>query len=43
VYGPPHDRKGTSKTRRAVCVYVLGLQVEIVLLAKMSSARACSN
>jgi hypothetical protein len=43
VYGPPHECKGTLRTRLAVCVYVFGLQVEIILLAKMSSARACSN
>jgi hypothetical protein len=43
VYGPPHECKGTLRTRGAVCVYVFGLQMEIILLATMSSARACSN
>lgn len=43
VYGPPHECKGTLRTRGAVCVYVLGLQMEVILLATMSSARACSN
>jgi hypothetical protein len=35
--------QGNIENERTVCVYVFGLQVEIVLLAKMSSARACSN
>jgi len=43
VYGPPHECKGTLRTKGAVCVYVFGLQMEIILLATMSSARACSN
>jgi hypothetical protein len=43
MYGPPHECKGTLRTTGAVCVYVFGLQMEIILLATMSSARACSN
>jgi hypothetical protein len=43
VYGPPHECKGTLRTTGAVCVYVFGLQMEMILLATMSSARACSN
>lgn len=35
MYGPSHYRKETLRTRRAVCVYVFGLQAEIVLLAKI--------
>lgn len=43
VYGPPHECKGRLRTTGAVYVYVFGLQMEIILLATMSSARACSN
>jgi hypothetical protein len=43
VYRPPHECKGTLRTRGAVCVYVFGLQMEIVLLATMSSTRTRSN
>lgn len=34
---------GTLRTMGAVCVHVFGFQMEILLLASMSSARACSN
>jgi hypothetical protein len=43
MYGPPHECKGTLRTTGAVCVYVFGLQMEIILLATMSFARAYSN
>jgi|ERR1039458_6861443 hypothetical protein len=35
--------QGDIEDEGAVCVYILGLQMEIILLATMSSARACSN
>ena len=42
-YSVVGECKGTLRTTGAVCVYVSGLQMEIILLATMSSARACSN
>jgi len=42
-YGTPHECMGTLRTTGEVCAYVFGLQMEIILMATTSFARACSN